>query len=133
MSGCRGAFDDSDKCVMASCDGCRGVSGEAAKKVARMCKCRGRKVSESAKDLSERIVADWKLGEVDQQNPEFEDIIFTLPVSCGVCKRFISNEVKELVAEEVRRDKDRKTKQDPKWIARDWETLRSVVHDSYKD
>ena len=51
MSGCRGAFDASDKCVMASCDGCRGASGEAAKKVARMCKCRGRKVSESAKDL----------------------------------------------------------------------------------
>ena len=70
---------------------------------------------------------------MDQQNPEFEDMIFTLPVSCGVCKRFISNEVKELVAEEVRRDKDRKTKQDLKWIARDWETLRNVVHGSYKD
>ena len=97
MSGCRGAFDASDKCVLASCDGCRGVSDEAEKKVARLCKCQGRKVSESAKDLSERIVADWKLGEVDQKNLEFKDIFFTLLVSCGVSKRFISNEVRELV------------------------------------
>ena len=67
MAGCRGAFDVSDKCVMASCDGCRGVLDEAENKVARLCKCQGRKVSESAKDLSERIVADWKLGEADQK------------------------------------------------------------------
>merc|ERR1712238_20971 len=119
MVGCRGAFDANDKCVMASYDGCRGVSDETTKKVTWLCKCRGRKVSESAKNLSERIVADWKLGEVDQQNSEFKDTIFTLPVSNGVCKMFISNKMKELVAEEVRRDKDRKIIQDPKWIARD--------------
>ena len=87
----------------------------------------GREGEEGAQDTTIVGVVD------EDHNTEFKDNFFTLPVSCGVCKRFISNEVKELVAEEVRRDKDRKTKQDPKWIARDWETLRSVVHDSYKD
>ena len=81
MVGCPGAFDTDDACVVASCDSCRGVSDQTAKQVTRLCQCRGRNVSESATDSSERIAADWKLGEVDKQHLNFKDIIFTLPVS----------------------------------------------------
>ena len=107
MAGCPGAFDTNDACCMAPCNIWRGVSGQKTKQFTQLCQCQGRKVLESATDLSEIIVADWKLGEVDTQNPDFKDIIFILPVSCGVCNRFILHESKELVAEEVRRDKDR--------------------------
>jgi len=126
-----GAFDTNDTCIMASCNSCRGVFVQTAKQFTLLCHCQGGKVLELAAGFSKRIIADWKLGEVDKQNPDFKNTYFTLPVSYRVCNRFISHEVKELVAEEVIRNKERKTKQDPTWIARNWETLHSFVHNNY--
>ena len=82
-------------------------------------------------DLLDRIVADWQIGKVDNNNPEFEGLIFALPVTCVMCNRFISKEVEALVDKEVQYDKARKLKENPKWIARDWDALRSVVQKSW--
>ena len=83
------------------------------------------------KDLSERIVADWNLGIADPTNPEWEDLIFALPVDCAVCHRFISEKVEGLVKEAVKEDADKKRKNDPTWVARDWVTLRKVVQGTW--
>ena len=58
-------------------------------------------MAKPAKDLSDDIVKDWKLGKVDMEDPNFQDLIFTLPVSCIACGKFISKEVEALTAKEV--------------------------------
>ena len=49
----------------------------------------------------------------------------------GVCHRFISEKVKELVKEAVEKDAVRKRQKDPTWVARDWVTLRRVVQGTW--
>ena len=66
-----------------------------------MCKCRGRTSTKTAKDLSDDIVNDWKLGKVNKDDPNFRDMIFSLPVSCIACGKFISKEVEMMASKEV--------------------------------
>ena len=127
MTACRNAFDLKEKCVVAKCSNCITCDNQRA----TVCKCRGRTLTKSAKDLSDDIVKDWKLGKVDTEDPNFQDLIFALPVSCIACGKFISKEVEMLTAKEVEADKERKMKDDPKWVPRDWETLRKVVQGSW--
>ena len=47
------------------------------------------------------------------------------------CGKFISKEVEMLTAKEVQADKERKMEDNPKWVPRDWETLRKVVQGSW--
>ena len=77
------------------------------------------------------IVADWDTGMIDRHDPGFYDLIFALPVTCFMCNRFISKKVKTLVDEEVRSDAARKLKENPRWIARDWNALRYIVQRSW--
>ena len=65
------------------------------------------------------------------EDPNFQDLVFALPVSCIACGKFISKEVEMLTAKEVEADKERKMKDDPKWVPRDRETLRKVVQGSW--
>ena len=53
---------------------------------------RSKRSSQSAKDLSRHIVADWNLGAADPTNPKWEDLLFALPVDCAVCHRYVSEE-----------------------------------------
>ena len=131
MSGCGNAFDPEGTCVVAGCDSCiKNVdSGNHTRE--KICKCRGRRVTMSAKELSDRIENDWSLREVDTSNPDFEDLIFALPVSCELCGKFISKNIKDMATKEVERDKRRKMKEDPNWIPRNWENLRNVVQNTW--
>ena len=131
MHGCEATFDGKRKCVIAICNNCRDASGGERRRGAGGCKCRRLVTSKSVKDLSERIVADWNLGIADPTNPEWEDLLFALPVDCAVCHRFISAKVKELVKEAVEQDAVRKRREDPTWVARDWFTLRRVVQGTW--
>ena len=65
------------------------------------------------------------------EDPNFQDLIFALLVSCIACENFISNKVEILTAKEVQADKERKMKDNPKRVPRDWETLRKVVQGSW--
>ena len=86
-----------------------------------------------ARELSEKIKKDWSQGEIDTNNPDFKDLIFALPVSCALCGKFISENIKDLAAKEVERDKRRKMEEDPNWIPRDWAKLRDVVQNSWTE
>ena len=99
----------------------------------RTCKCRGRGVEISTQKLSKTIIADWNLGLIDQTDDEFKDLIFCLPVSCSKCNKFLSKEIELAVNREVQEDKARKLKTDPNWVARYWETLKEVIHDSWPE
>ena len=81
--------------------------------------------------MSDDIVNDWKLGKVNKDDPNFQDMIFLWPVSCIACGKFISEEVEMMAAKEVQADKERKMEDHPKWVPRDWETLRKVVQGSW--
>ena len=59
-------------------------------------------------------------------------LIVALPVSCVLCGKFISENIKDLVAKEVERDKRRKMKEHPNWIPRNWNNLRNVVQNGWK-
>ena len=48
-------------------------------------------------------------------------------MSCALCSKFISENIKDLAAEEVERDKRRKMEEDPNWIPRNWENLWDEV------
>ena len=85
------------KCVVAVCLSFLCVSNNRRQRRSGSCLCRGPDVSVSVKDLSDRIIADWQLGKVDNNHLEFEDLIFALPVTCVPCNKFISKEVKALV------------------------------------
>ena len=117
--------------MIAICNNCRDASGGERRRGAGGCKCLRHMTSESVTDLSERIVADWNLGIADTTNPEWEDLIFALPVDCAVCHHFISEKVKELVKDAVEKDAVRKRQNDPTWVARDWVTLRKVVQGTW--
>ena len=69
---------------------------------------RGCTLIKLANNLSDGIVKDWKLGKVDTEDPNFQDLIFTLPVSFIACGKFISKEVEMLTAKEVEAGKERK-------------------------
>ena len=127
MTACRNAFDLNEKCIVAKCSNCITCDDRCAK----VCKCRGRTSTKTAKDLSDDIVNDWKLGKVNKDDPNFRDMIFSWPVSCIACGKFISKEVETMAAKEVQADKERKMEDDPKWVPRDWETLRKVVQGSW--
>ena len=58
-------------------------------------------------------------------------MIFALPVTCVMCNQFISKEVKALVNKEVQHDKVQELKENPRWVGRNWEELRSVVQKSW--
>ena len=54
---------------------------------AKICKCRGRRISMPAKELPDKMEKDWNLGEIiGTDHPDFKDLIFALPVSilCAV-------------------------------------------------
>lgn len=127
MHGCEATFDGQRKCVVAICNNCHDASGGQRRRGSGGCKCHRRAVSESVKDLSKRIVADWNLGITDPTNPKWEDLLFALPVDCAVCNCFISEEVEELVKEAVEKDAARKRQNNLTWVARDWVTLRQLV------
>ena len=76
MTACRNAFDLKEKCVVAKRSNCITCDNQRA----TVCKCRGRTLTKSAKDLSDDIVKDWKLGKVDTEDPNFQDLI--LPCQC---------------------------------------------------
>ena len=122
---CGSAFDWTSKCVDATCGNC------LANAALRKCGCRGRNAKRSAKALSDEIIADWKIGKINSNDEKFKDLIFANPVSCSVCKRFISKQIEEIVNEEVEDDRKKKQKKNPAWVARDWVTLRNVVHESW--
>jgi len=85
-----------------------------------------------AQELSDKIEKDWSLGEIDTASPDFKDLIFALPVSCALCGKFVSENIKDLMTKEVERDKRRKMKEDPNWIPRNWKNLRNVVQNGWK-
>ena len=60
-------------------------------------------------------------------HPDFKNLIFALSMSCALCSKFISENIKDLAAEEVERDKRRKMEEDPNWIPRNWENLWDEV------
>ena len=68
---------------------------------------------------------------MDANDERFKDVLFAVPVSCSICNRFISREVEDVANQEVQDDMKRKQKDDPDWKARDWATLRKVVHKSW--
>ena len=125
------AFDSRSKCVDAACGKCLTLANGKRQKFLKKCQCRGKEQKRSVKSLSEKIVDDWKIGKVDLNDERFKDLLFAIPVSCSVCKRYISKEIEEMVNEEVEYDRKRKQKTDPAWVARDWVTLRNVVHESW--
>ena len=98
---------------------------------ARNCRCRGVNACMRVKELSEKINDDWKIGNNNLQDENFRDLLFSWPVECSLCNRFISEEVELIVNKEVESDKDKKQSKDPNWVPRDWRTLRSVVHESW--
>ena len=152
MVGCKSAFDVNTKCTTAVCQGClESLPSNRMRRCPEKCPCgiaewksgpsiqflktrsqndngRGHLVSVPAAELSEKILKDWNLGEGNQDDPLFEDILFSLPVSCIVCNRFVCKEVGKIVELEVQRDYVRKEKNNPKWKRRDWATLRKVAH-----
>ena len=67
-------------------------------------------------------------------NPDLKDLIFALRVSRALCGKFISENIKDIVAKEVERDKRRKMQEDPNWnwIPQNWENLRDAVQNSWK-
>ena len=80
-----------------------------------------------AQELSDKIEKDWSLGEVHTNKHDFKDLIFALPVSCALCGKFISENIKDIAIEEVERDKRRKMKEDPNWIPRNWYNLGNIL------
>ena len=68
---------------------------------------------------------------IDQSVDEFKDLIVCLPVTCGKCNIFLSKEIEEAVNYELQAKKTEKLKTNPNWVGRDWETLRTVVQDSW--
>ena len=52
-------------------------------------------------------------------------------MSCELCGKFISKNIKDMATKEVERDKRRKMKEDPNWIPRNWENLRNVVQNTW--
>ena len=131
--GCRSAFDRDSKCVVAVCKSCQCNNNDNDLRGGRMCKCRGRGMEMSAKKLSKTMIVDWNLGLVDRSDDEFDDLIFCLPVSCSTCNKFLSKDIELAVNQELQEDKARKLKTDPGWVARDWETLRKVIHNSWPE
>ena len=71
-----------------------------------------------------------KVGKTESRGGSWQ--IFALPVSCALCRKFISEKVKNLAAKEVEHDKRRKMEEGPIWIPRDWESLRDVVQKSWE-
>ena len=67
----------------------------------------------------------------DQSVDEFKDLFFCLTVTCGKCNRFLSKEIESAVNYEMQVAETEKLKTNPKWIGRDWKTLRKVVQNSW--
>ena len=156
VSGCKFAFDIDSKCMTVACKDCTGaMSSKKGNRCPAKCPCGKNKwqvkdaikwigkrskagdgmdhhFAGTAKVVAKRIVDDWEKGEINPKDPEFKDLLFCLPVSCMMCDNFLSEEVKECVEKEVERDKQRKAKKNPKWKARDWQTLRQVVHANWE-
>ena len=131
LVGCTSAFDENSKCVMAVCKSCHcdGINKGMGRE--RMCKCRVRGMKMSTKNLPENISADWNLGLIDQSVNDFKDLTFCLPVTCGKCNRFLSKEIESAVNYEMQVAETEKLKTNPKWIGRDWKTLRKVAQNSW--
>ena len=58
ITACKNSFGLKEKCGVAKCSNCNTCDDQRAK----VCKCRGRTFTKLAKDLSDDIVKDWKLG-----------------------------------------------------------------------
>ena len=97
MTACSNAFDLKEKCIVAKCSNFITCDNQCA----TVCKCRGRILTKLAKDLSDDIFKDQKLGKVDMEDPTFQDLTFALPVSCIACEKFTSKEVEMLTVKEV--------------------------------
>ena len=133
MCGCGNSLDLMERCVVAGCDSCVKNVESNNHQCAKICKCRGRRISMPAKELADKIEKDWNLEEVlGTDHPVFKDLIFALSVSCALCGKFISENIKDLAAKEVELNKRKKTMEDPNWIPRNWENLRDVVQKSWE-
>ena len=53
-------------------------------------------------------------------------------MSCALCGKFVSENIKDLAAKEVERDKGRKMAEDQNWSPGNWENLRVVVQKSWE-
>ena len=131
MFGCSSVFDSESKCVGAACGKCLTSSSGHRRMYPRNCRCRGANACMRVKELSDKIYDDWKIGKNNNHDEKFKDLLFSWPVECSLCNRFISEEVELMVNKEVESDKERKQSKDPNWVPRDWVTLRSVVHESW--
>ena len=69
MSGCGNAFNPEETCVVDGCNSCIKNVDSCNHRCVKSCRCRGRRVTISSKELSDRIENDWSLGEVDTRIP----------------------------------------------------------------
>ena len=60
LVGCTSAFDENSKCVMAVCKSCHCDGIDKGMRRERMCKCRGRGMKMSTKELSEKKLCRLK-------------------------------------------------------------------------
>ena len=125
LCGCGNAFDLMDKCVVAGCDSCVKYAESNNHQCAKICKCRGRRVTMPARELSEKIEKDWSLWEIDTNNPDFKDLIFALPVSCACAENSfqrISRTSQQRKLSVIRGERWRKTR-----------ILRDVIQNSWTE
>ena len=58
----------------------------------------------SSSRIVREIMQDWKVGDGNQDDSLFDDILCSLPISCIVCNHFMHKEVGKIVEMEVQCD-----------------------------
>ena len=95
LVGCTSAFDENSKCVMAVCKSCHCDGIDKGMRRERMCKCRGRGMKMSTKELSTKISTNWKRGLTDQSDDEFKDLIFVCQLRAVSVTNFFQKRLRQ--------------------------------------